>query len=82
MSTTTDRITFTMSFNGEVYTKRPTDLDKAILSLRPEILFTDIFMTVKRGTHETIKRLTLPEGRKLFNDSDMREITINNLLIN
>lgn len=72
----------TLNFNGETFTKRPKDIKKAILSLKPEMLLTEMYVTLKNKKDIRERKLTLIQGRKLFNNEDFLDIFINNLLIN
>jgi len=71
-----------MIFNGLTFKKSTNDLSKTILSLKPDILYTEIYITVKKGDVVSEKKINLVQGRKLFNNSDFLEIFINNLLFN
>jgi hypothetical protein len=74
----------TMQFNGETYEKRPRkDIKEAILSLRPEQLHTDIFVTLKNKEDIRERHLTLTQGKKLFNetDNDFIDVFIMNLTL-
>lgn len=74
----------TMYFNGLVFTKQTDDIAKSILDLTPEILYTEVYISVRDNkTKEVIdRRLNLTQGRKLFRDETILEIFINNLLLN
>ena len=53
----------TLQFNGETFKKRPKDLREAILSVKPDVLHTEMYVTLKRGSDIREKRLNLREGR-------------------
>ncbi len=71
-----------VKFNGFTKKKRTDNLDIAILSLKPELLLTEMYVTATKGKAVSERKLNLVQGRKLFNDSSFREIFINNLLLN
>jgi len=71
-----------MLFNGLKTLSRTDNINEAILSKKPELLYTEMYVTVKRGDDISERKLNLLQGRKLFNDENFREIFINNLLLN
>lgn len=71
----------TLNFNGETFTKRPKDIKKTIMSLKPEVLFTDIYVTFKTGKDVRERKLNLTQGKKLFNNEDFLDVFIINLLL-
>ncbi len=70
-----------MLFNNEKFTKRTDDLAETFVSLKPAQLHTDMYVIVKKGGAVMERHLNLVQGRKLFANSDYREIFINNLLL-
>ena len=73
----------TLQFNGEVFKKRTENISEAILSLKPESLVTEIYLTViPVGSKEkTERRLNLLQGKRLFNNEDFLAVFIHNLLL-
>ena len=71
----------TLSFNGETFKKRPKDIKEAILSLKPPVLFTDIYVTLQSKGDIRERKLNLLQGKKLFNNEDFLDVFIINLLI-
>lgn len=71
----------TLSFNGETYTKIPKDVKEAILSVKPQFLFTDVYVTFKNKNDVRERKLNLHEGRKLFQDDNFLEVFVMNLLL-
>ena len=71
----------TLQFNGETFKKRPKDLREAILSVKPDVLHTEMYVTLKRGEDVREKRLNLREGRRLFNNSDFMDVFLMNLTL-
>jgi len=71
----------TLNFNGETYTKRAKDVKSAIMSLKPTLLFTDVYITVKDKEDFRERKLNLFQGRKLFQDENFLDVFIINLLL-
>lgn len=70
----------TISFNGETYTKRPKDLKESIMAVKPPLLFTDVYVTLKNNKNDIRERkLSLHQGRKLFQDDNFLEVFVMNL---
>ena len=69
-----------IKMNGEVFKKKGSDISKIIMSLKPEFVLTQSFVTVKYKKRTFERMLTLVDGKKLFNDETYREIFINNLI--
>ena len=72
----------TLAFNGETYTKRPKDVNKGIMAVKPQTLLTDVYVTLKRKEDIRERKLNLTEGKKLFNNDDFRQVFVMNLLLN
>lgn len=71
-----------LKFNGETYEKRPKsedDVKKAILSVKPEMMLTEMYITFKRGTDMRERRLPLHDARQLFNNEQYLEVFVINL---
>lgn len=77
--------TVIFNFNGETITKRNADIKKAILSAKPEILYTEMFITIKHGKGDTgtfIERhLNLVQGKRIFLSEETLDIFMINLLL-
>jgi len=72
----------TLNFNGETYNKRPKDVKAAIISVKPQLLFTDVYVTLKNNKNDVRERkLNLHQGRKLFQDENFLEVFVMNLLM-
>ncbi len=72
------------NFNGEKYEKRPKtedDVKKAILSVKPETMLTEMYVSFQRGKDIRERRLTLHEARQLFNNEQYLEVFVLNLII-
>lgn len=70
-------------FNGETFTKTVTDktLKKVILSLKPDWLHTDMFVTLKKDLDIRERHLNLKQGKMLFNDENFLDVFILNLML-
>lgn len=73
--------TLEMVFNGERFKKNTNNLDEAIVSMKPETLYTEVYVTASKGKELSERRLNLVQGKRLFLIEDFREIFINNLLL-
>lgn len=71
----------TLNFNGETYTKRPKDVKSAIISVKPQFLFTDVYVTLKNKSDVRERKLNLHQGRKLFQDENFLDVFVMNLLL-
>lgn len=72
----------TLKFNGETFNKRPKeDIRQAILSVKPSVLLTEMYVTLKKGSDVRERKLNLVQGRKLFNNEDFLDVFIMNLLL-
>lgn len=71
----------TLQFNGETFKKRPRDVKKAILSVKPQFLFTEMYVTYGKGSDIRERKLNLHQGRKLFQDENFLEVFVMNLLL-
>lgn len=73
----------TLLMNGETIKKRTENIKEAILSLKPEVLVTEIYVIVQKvGSKDTTERkLNLIQGKKLFRDENFLDVFIMNLLL-
>jgi hypothetical protein len=71
-----------MTFNGEEFNTKTNDLDDAILSLKPELLHTEVYVTATKGKEESERRLSLTQAKRVFRDDLVRQVFIHNLLLN
>lgn len=69
-----------MIFNGVTFSRNTFDLKRAIIALKPEQLLTESYIIITKGDALFERKLTLVQGRKLFNDEQNLDIFINNLL--
>jgi hypothetical protein len=53
-----------------------------ILSLKPELLHTEVYVTATKGKEESERRLSLTQAKRVFRDDLVRQVFIHNLLLN
>ena len=70
-----------MTFNGETFEVDTDNIGEAILALKPEVLFTEIYLTISLGDFVRERRQTLDQGKKLFNSDEYREVFLINLAL-
>lgn len=68
-------------FNGEQYNKRTNDINQTILDVAPEVLYTEMYVVVKKGDVTMERKLNLTQAKRVFRDDIVREVFINNLLL-
>jgi hypothetical protein len=70
-----------MFFNGLEFSTKTDDLKKAILKLKPEILYTEVYIKISKGEYVFERRFNLKQGKNLFINEDFLNVFVNNLLI-
>ncbi len=70
-----------MTFNGETFEVDTANIGEAILALKPEVLFTEIYLTISLGDFVRERRQTLDQGKKLFNNDEYLEVFLINLAL-
>lgn len=70
-------------FNEKENIKRTSDIKGAILSLKPDMVYTESYFVISPvGSKDLTERhLNLPDTKKLFRDEQYLDIFINNLLL-
>lgn len=73
----------TLQFNGETFKKKSKreTLKRTILSFRPDVLYTEMYVTLKDKQDVRERKLTLVQGKNLFNNEDFLDVFIINLLL-
>ena len=71
-----------MLFNGLEFNTESDTLEDGVLSLKPEQLHTEVYITANNGKETSERRWSLNEARRVFSDADVRHIFCNNLLLN
>lgn len=67
--------------NGETYTKETDKVEDTLMSLKPELVLTEMYVTVTKGDAKAERKLTPRQTRFFFNDEIFRAVFMNNLLI-
>lgn len=67
--------------NGETYSCITDNVKEYILSLKPELLFSEIYVTIKTTEDIIERKLNLVQGKRLFSDEMNMDIFINNLFL-
>lgn len=70
-----------MMFNELKFRKQTDDIAKAIMELKPEQLYTDLYVVVTKGKDRMERHLNLKQGKTLFISEDFLGIFINNLML-
>ena len=69
--------------NEIAFSKRTSDIKQTILELKPDFVFTDSYFTLSTGTGAnkiiTERKLSLLQGKRLFNNENVLDIFILNL---
>lgn len=73
----------TLIFNGKEFSKKveADSVRDAILSFKPAVLHTDIFVKLKKGKDLRERHLLLLQGKKLFNNDIFLQVFVMNLLL-
>lgn len=79
--TTPKKYEVTFKFNGETKTKRTDDILAVFDEVRPPLLHTEMYITVKNGKSVMERRFNLIQARKLFRDNVMKQVFLSNLLL-
>ena len=81
MIITTMKYNLTMLFNGETKKKRSDDLKKAILSVKPDVVLTETYISINPvgTTHKIERRLPLKLARQLFINESFLDVFLTNL---
>lgn len=67
--------------NEVPFSKQTKNIDKTLLELKPEFVFCDTYITLSRGKIKTERKLNLTQGKRLFLDENVREVFVNNLMM-
>ena len=65
--------------NGEHYSKRTNDIEETLMKLKPELVLTEMYVTVKQNNSVIERRLLPLDAKKFYRDEIFRMIFINNL---
>lgn len=67
--------------NGDVIKKTSDDLTKTFLSIKPEQIYTEVYISVQRDNHIMDRRLSLIDAKRFFNIDYVMEVFISNLML-
>jgi len=81
MARTAKKYRIDFKLNGITIRKFSDDVNEAIVKVRPDIVHTDMFITIKQGKTITERHLMLQKTRDIFRDEFHREVFVNNLLL-
>jgi len=70
----------TLQFNEETFEIKTNDLIKAITAIKPEVLYTELYITISDGQSEFQKRFNLIQGKRLFASDEMMDVFISTML--
>ena len=71
-----------MTFNGESIAVETDDVDSALKAMKPELLHTESYVTVRKGDFMAERRLSRVQTQRMFLDDVTRQVFVNNLLLN
>lgn len=69
-----------VSMNGEVFSVSTSDLKKELHKFTPEQVHTEVYINVKKGQADFIRRFSIQDAKKLFRDDDRKDVFITNIL--
>jgi len=75
------KYTIIAEINGIKITKKTDDIKKTLLSLKPEILYLGLYLTVKKGKDVISRNLNLVQTKRLFANEEIMDIFIMNLML-
>ena len=67
--------------NGKTTNTKTDDVQDTLLKLKPDLVLTEMYVTVEKGEAKAERRLTAKQARHFFNDEVFRTVFMNNLLI-
>lgn len=74
------KYTVWLKFNDEEHLIQTDDVRSAILSVKPEFLFTELYLTIASADMRLEREFTLVMGKRLFNNEDNLDMFVANLL--
>ena len=69
-----------MVFNGSTFKKTTDDVAKTIVELKPDVLHTEVYVSVSKGKDTMERKLNLVQGKRLFLSEDFLSVFISNLM--
>ncbi len=71
----------TAQINGEVFERETDDIKETLLSIKPEMLYSEMDVKVEKGGISTDRHLNLRQGRNLFINDSFMDVFISNLML-
>lgn len=81
MSNPSKTFSVTAIINGETHNKKTNDVQETLMSLKPQLVLTEMYVTVKKDKEIAERRMTAKQAKHFFNDPVFRAVFMNNLLI-
>ena len=78
--TETKKYTLEMTFNGETFKTETEDLKEAFMDMKPDVVHTEGYISIKNGDLFFQRRLDLVRLRKLFNHKETLGVFVDTLL--
>lgn len=69
-----------LKFNDEEFKIKTDNLVQAITAIKPEVLYTELYITISDGQSEFQKRFNLIQGKRLFASDEMMDVFISTML--
>ena len=69
-----------LTFNGGTQTKETEDLKEAFMEMKPDVVHTEGYISIKNGDLVFQRKLDLVKLRKLFNNKETLDVFIDTLL--
>lgn len=70
----------TLQFNEESFEIKTNNIVEAITAIKPEVLYTELYITISDGQSEFQKRFNLIQGKRLFASDEMMDVFISTML--
>lgn len=71
----------TVELNGETFVKETDDIKETLLSLKPEIVYSEVEIKVEKGEITTDRHLNLRQSRNLFINESFMDVFVINLML-
>lgn len=70
----------TLQFNEETFEIKTNNIVEAVTAIKPEVLYTELYITISDGQSEFQKRFNLIQGKRLFASDEMMDVFISTML--
>lgn len=71
----------TALINGETFVKETDDIKETLLSLKPDMVYSELEVKVEKGGISTDRHLNLRQSRNLFINDSFMDVFISNLML-